>query len=237
MKKILFLFLLVALPALAYEVFQYNELPSNKIHTNDERLLFIIDFSQSMNESVNGESKASMVQSVLRNFVPQIPSHIPIGLRVYGHKCGLTAYHACKASELVVPIGINRQKEIFSHMNNLRPRGMTPITYSLKQAVAEDFGDYSGIKHIVLFTDGGENCDESPCKYAIELSKLRKDFVIDVIAFNIGDEDDLDQLECTALVTKGEFYQAETKAELINILDKILEKQKSVDAKILPSSY
>ena len=35
--------------------------------------------------------------------------------------------------------------------------------------------NHDGIKHIILLTDGGENCDESPCDYAIELMKQRRD--------------------------------------------------------------
>lgn len=235
MKKLFILLSLITLPCLAYEVFQYNEFKPKEqtISSNNEQLLFVIDFSQSMQERQNGESKAELVQDVLSNFLPQIPSNIPVGLRVYGHKCGFTAYQACKASELVVPISESSIKLISRQLAGLKPRGMTPITYSLKQAVTSDFGNFKGTKHIILFTDGGENCDESPCKYAIELAKLRKDFVIDVIAFNIGNPDDLEQLECTALVTKGEFYKANTKEDLTNILDQISEKQKHVDAKIV----
>ncbi len=234
MKKILLLIILAALPCLAYEVFQSESLPEQKFRTPDEHLLFVIDFSQSMEEKLNGESKAEMVQSVMEKYLPEIPSNIPVGLRIYGHKCGFTAYHACKASELAVPVSYNSFNSILHKLGELSPRGMTPITYSLKQAVAGDFGDFSGTKHIVLLTDGGENCDESPCKYAIELSRLRPDFLIDVIAFNIGDKDDLEQLECTAVVTKGSFYQADTKAELMDILGNIIDKQKHVEAKICP---
>ena len=233
MKRLFLLLIFIALPCLAYEVFQYNELPTDKIRSMDEQLLFVIDFSQSMSERHNGESKVEMVQDVLNEFLPQIPHHIPVGLRVYGHKCGFTAFQACKASEIVVPISEGSIDLISHKLSKLNPRGMTPITYSLKQAVTSDFGDFKGTKHIILFTDGGEICDESPCKYAIELSKLRRDFVIDVIAFNIGNQDDLEQLECTALVTKGEFFKANTKAELANILEHIAEKQKRVDAKII----
>ena len=234
MKKIIVILSLIALPCLAYEVFQYTDFnsPAKKI-TQDEQLLFVIDFSQSMQERQNGESKVEMVQDVVSEFLTQIPQNIPIGLRVYGHKCGFTTLQACKASELVVPISEGAIKLVSKQLSSLKPRGMTPITYSLKQAVKNDFKDFKGTKHIILFTDGGENCDESPCKYAIELSKLRQDFVIDVIAFNIGNQDDLEQLECTALVTKGEFYKANTKEELMEVLGQISEKQKHVDAKIV----
>ena len=233
MKKILFLLSFITLPVLAYEVFQYDNYPSEKLKTKDEQLLFIIDFSQSMSEKQNGESKSQMVKTVLDSLLAELSGSTPIGLRVYGHKCGLTAFQACRASQLIVPISDNSTTLIPNAIKNLNPRGMTPITYSLKQAIQKDFGDYKGIKHIILFTDGGENCDESPCKYAIELSKVRRDIIIDVIAFNIGNKDDLEQLECTALVTKGEFYKANTKTELYNVLDKIIEKQKRVEAKIL----
>lgn len=233
MKKIFLALILISLPCFGYQVFQHNEPFAEKILKNQEQLLFVIDFSQSMQEKQNGESKTEMVKDVLTNFLSEIPPAIPVGLRVYGHKCGFTALQACKASQLVVPISENSINLISQKLNQLSPKGMTPITYSLKQAVASDFGSYKGTKHIVLFTDGGENCDESPCKYAIELSKLRQDFVIDVIAFNIGDKDDLEQLECTALVTKGEFFKANNKEDLNNILEHISEKQKQVQAKIL----
>ena len=86
MKPLLFLLFLIALPVLGYEVYQYNLLPQDKIHSSDEHLLFVIDFSQSMSETHHGESKANMVQDVLRQFLPEIPKQIPVGLRVYGHK-------------------------------------------------------------------------------------------------------------------------------------------------------
>ena len=99
---------------------------------------------------------------------------------------------------------------------------MTPITYSLKQGVNKDLKDQNGIKHIILLTDGGENCDESPCDYAIELIKERKDIKIDVIAFNVHDSNDLDQLKCVADVTSAKFIQADTKAQLINSMEEPL---------------
>ena len=86
--------------------------------------------------------------------------------------------------------GLN-ENNIHYNLTQLKPKGMTPITYSLKQAIKNDFIGFSGKKHIILLTDGGENCDESPCKFVMELIKVRKDIVIDVIAFNIDNPDDI----------------------------------------------
>ena len=67
----------------------------------------------------------------------------------------------------------------------------------------------------------------------MELVKTRKDISIDVIAFTISDEDDLDQLKCTSLVTGGKFYTANTAAELAKSLSNTTNGVKKVEAKII----
>ena len=67
----------------------------------------------------------------------------------------------------------------------------------------------------------------------MELIKVRKDISIDVIAFNVKDKDDLEQLECTALVTSGKFYTADTAAELVDSLTQSISGKKEVEAKII----
>lgn len=199
----------------------------------NERILFIMDFSNSMNEYLDGERKVDMMLDTMARILPSIPQNVSVGLRVYGHKMGFTPIDACRASTLLVPIGSGNCSAIGGALSRTKPKGMTPITYSLKQAVRNDFLGFSGKKHIILLTDGGENCDESPCNYAMELIKTRKDVFIDVIAFNIDDEDDLAQLECAALVTSGKFYTANTAAELARSLSNSINAKKAVEAKII----
>ena len=92
-----------------------------------------------------------------------------------------------------------------------------------------------GTKHIILLTDGGENCDESPCDYSIELVKQRRDIKIDVIAFNVHDSDDLAQLQCTADVTGGRFIEADTNAQLVNSMQELILPHKQVEALLMGS--
>ncbi len=213
-----------------YEVHQGNV--GNIFDNTDEKILFILDFSNSMSEYLKGESKVDMMLNTMREIIPKISQDTAIGLRVYGHKMGFTAFDACRATSLLSPIAKSNAGGILYALNEVKPTGMTPITYSLKQAVKNDFLGFSGKKHIILLTDGGENCDESPCTYAMELIKVRKDIKIDVIAFNIDDEDDLAQLECASLVTSGKFYTANTAVELANSLNNSLNIKKDVEAKI-----
>lgn len=229
MKKFLLLLFFIALPIFAYEVYT----PDNfNYEESGDKLLFVVDFSNSMSEYLEHKTKVNHVKEMMSYILPQISPSTQVGVRVYGHTCNLIAYNACRSSELVIPMGLNNRAKISSEMHRLRPRGMTPITYSLKQAVKKDLKDFDGIKHIILLTDGGENCDESPCDYSIELMKKRRDIKIDVIAFNVKDDDDLAQLKCTADVTGGNFTEADTRAELFRSMENFILPHKRVEASI-----
>lgn len=229
MKKFLVLFIFAIIPVFAYEVFNPDNFDYKE---SGDKLLFVLDYSNSMGEYLEHKTKVNQVKEMMYQILPQISDSTKVGLRVYGHTCNLIAYNACRSSELVVPLGFSNKTSILSEMSHLRPRGMTPITYSLKQAVNKDLQGYDGIKHIILLTDGGENCDESPCDYSIELVKKRKDIKIDVIAFNVHDDDDLAQLKCTADVTGGRFSEADTKAQLFHTMEELVLPHKSVEATI-----
>ena len=230
MKKFILILCIIMIPVFAYEVFFPDDF---RYRSEGNKLLFVVDFSNSMSAYLNSQTKVNQVKEMMGKILPQISSDTEVGLRVYGHTCNIVAFNACRSSELIVPLGFNNASAIESEIKRLRPRGMTPITFSLKQAVKKDFSGIEGIKHIILLTDGGENCDESPCDYAIELMRQRRDIKIDVIAFDVHDSDDLAQLKCTADVTGGIFSEAETKAELFRSMENLIVPHKKVEAVIV----
>ena len=202
----------------------------------DTQIIFIVDFSNSMNDTIDGKSKVDMARSTLAEILPKIPPNVKTGLRVYGHKAGFTYLQGCQASTLSVPLATGNYQTILGSLYSIRATGWTPITYSLKQAINNDFQGTTGKKHIILLTDGGENCDESPCTYVINLMKTRNDVVIDVIALDIRDVEANNQLRCTALMTSGKFLSAYNESDLSNSLFETVGISKDVKGSIkLPS--
>lgn len=239
MKKFLLyaiIFLILIAPptnSAQYGVHSPQEFKNNFESEQNERILFILDFSNSMTESLEGARKVDLMIETMKEILPKINPNAWVGLRIYGHRMGFTPMEACRASTLVTPILKNNTPYVTQSLMKAKPRGMTPITYSLKQAIKYDFMGYSGKKHIILLTDGGENCDESPCTFVMNLIKIRRDVSIDVIAFNVQNDEDLEQLKCTALVTSGKFYNAQTAAELLNGFNNSIDSVKNVEAKII----
>ncbi len=242
MKRLLtFLFLIIiSASAIAFaganytystpDTFQYKP---QETTDNREKILFILDLSNSMNEQLGNRTKFDVALSTMREILPLIPPNTAVGLRVYGHRTGFTPKQSCTASQLISPIQPNNTANIYSRLNSLSAVGWTPITYSLKQAAYSDFPETTSKKRIILISDGGENCDESPCDFIINLQKYRDDIRIDVIALAIGDYDANNQLKCVALVTSGKFYNANTAADLKNSLQDSLNLQKEVQGVIL----
>jgi len=198
----------------------------------DSQIIFIVDFSNSMNDTIDGKPKVDMARNTLAEILPKIPANVKTGLRVYGHRAGFTYLQGCQASTLTVPLGVGNYQDILTSLYKTNATGWTPITYSLKQAINNDFIGTKGKKHIILLTDGGENCDESPCTYVINLMKTRDDVTIDVIAFDIKDIEANNQLRCTALMTSGKFLSAQNESDLSNSLFETVGINKDVRGSI-----
>lgn len=234
MRVVLICFIFFSLVCMAQESYRVYDYRDNLAKSDNIPTVFILDYSNSMNARIMGESKYTILKRSFENLISQIPDETPVGVRVYGQRWGLTSMDACRASTLAEGINKYNRNIIMEKIAKYRPRGMTPITYSLKETIEKDFPQDRNPKHIVLVTDGGENCDESPCDYVMELIKKRKDITIDVIAINIKNSDDLDQLACTANVTSGKLYNVDTEAQLKRGLDNAIKSRKQVDAKIVP---
>ena len=87
--------------------------------------------------------------------------------------------------------------------------------------------------YMFLIVFAGINYNDLP-KYTLEFQEKIEEFSkLSNIHNQTYFPDDLEQLECTALVTSGKFYNAQTEAELLNGFNKSIETSKNVEAKII----
>lgn len=237
MKNILLIFILtmIILPIYAnggYNVYNPNE-TSQLSGINNEKILFIVDLSNSMNEYIGESKKIDIAVNAFATIISRLNPNVQTGLRVYGHKYGFNPLLGCRATELISPLRANNAQNLFQILSNMKATGWTPITRSLKSAVELDFAGVTGQKRIILLTDGGETCDESPCDYAINLVQSRDDIRIDVIEFAIDDPIADEQLKCTALATYGKLYKANDAESLARSLEQALDVSTDVQGTII----
>lgn len=206
---------------------------NNQLAKNQESILIILDASQSMDEKIDGERKIDMAKNSINQVLSRLSPNIWIGLRVYGHKMGFLGINSCKASELKVAIGPNNQSLISNQLLSIQPVGMTPICYSLDQAINYDFLGKPGKKRIILVSDGMETCSGDPCDFAVNMVRNGSDIKIDVIGFDLNEKIAMSQLKCTALATKGKFYAANNSKDLIDSLNKSFNSSKEVYGKVV----
>lgn len=106
-------------------------------------------------------------------------NNIELALRIYGHLKNFPPQD-CDDSRLEVPFSKGNISEIKDKLNNVTPRGTTPIARSL-ELCGEDFPSSPSRNIIILITDGIEECGGDPCAISFALQKkgiVLKPFVI-----------------------------------------------------------
>src|SRR5687767_445212 len=130
------------------------------------RILFLLDASGSMLEQWErpNQTRWSVAKSILTKIVDSLGQNtrLELALRVYGHRSPQEIKN-CKDTWLEVPFKARSHTAIIQKLDEIRPKGVTPITYSLEQA-ANDFPSKAGYRNIViLITDGIESCGGDLC--------------------------------------------------------------------------
>ncbi|MBX2860763.1 MAG: VWA domain-containing protein [Vampirovibrio sp.] len=204
-----------------------------------ENVLIILDASYSMIQPLDsGQTKMNVAKRSILHFLQNVPPHVNVGLRVYGHSDN--RFTACRATQLMVPLGVNNRHMIANNLLRLKPTGSTPISLSLKTAINQDFMNIPGKKSIILVSDGIETCDEDPCGVAVNMVRQNVGVKINVIGFGLEEMDAArNQLKCIALSTYGKYYTADSGNELERRLNDALDVETRVEGKILikpPSS-
>ena len=148
------------------------------------RILFVFDASQSMYGRWQSDLKFNIARNILIKVLDSLQSfpNLEVALRLYGHQ-HYWPPQVCTDTKLEVPFGKNNFEIIKNKLNSITPKGTTPISYALEQAI-NDFPPCSNCRNvIVLITDGIEECNGDPCLASEKLQKggiILKPFIIGI---------------------------------------------------------
>jgi Ca-activated chloride channel family protein len=180
-------------------------------------VLIVLDASGSMAGRMNGQVKMDLARNVVRELVDNMPSDMKVGLVVYGARSAREK-NDCKDIELLQPVQSVQPKSVDAALNQLKPRGMTPIGAALKRG-AEALKGLPGKSTIVLISDGTETCGADPCQVARE---VRESTGIDVKVHSVGLDigaAERGTLECVATGGGGTYYPVANEEQLRTALN------------------
>lgn len=198
--------------------FAYSQTKVQQKLPDKTRILFLLDASGSMLEQWErpNQTRWSVAKSILTKLVDSLRQNnkLELGLRVYGHRSPQEIKN-CKDTWLEVPFKAKTHTLIINKLQEIKPKGVTPITYSLEQA-ANDFPAGPGYRNIViLITDGIESCGGDLCATSKALQKKGVFLRPYIIGLGLRSEK---TLECA-----GKYIDADTPGEFYDVLNESIE--------------
>ena len=187
------------------------------------RILFVFDGSQSMFAQWQSGAKIDIARELMfkmldsLNSIPQEERNFEIALRVYGHQKPVPPQD-CNDTKLEVPFGPQNINKIKGKLEQIVPKGTTPIARSLLRA-GDDFPPCQNCRNvIILITDGVEACDEDPC--AVSRMLQEKGIILKPFVIGIGlDKDFRASFECV-----GNYYDASKEKSFEKILGIVISQ-------------
>lgn len=135
------------------------------------RILFLVDASLSMKNQWPGGTKWNTAMTALNEIADSISviPNVEMGMRVFGHLYPEPDKN-CYDSRLEVPIDSNNAAKIKRKLSEIRPKGITPLVYSIEKC-ATDFGKARAKNILIVITDGEDACTGDPCSVALTLQR------------------------------------------------------------------
>ncbi|MGP6085984.1 vWA domain-containing protein [Antarctobacter jejuensis] len=195
-------------------------LPGMAPAQEDSRSILVLDASGSMWGQIDGVAKIEIAQGVVGDLLRTLPVSQEIGLTAYGHR----TKGDCTDIETLIQPGTADRAAITAAVNQLKPRGKTPMTDAVKMA-AEALRYTEDPATVILVSDGIETCNPDPCAAARALEEAGVNLTVHVVGFDVSDPEALRQMQCIADETGGSFLMAANASELGSALGEVTQAQ------------
>jgi len=181
-------------------------------------ILVILDSSRSMWGQIDGINKIVSARDLLAKQAKRLEKTSRFGLMAYGHRQSA----GCRDIETLLPVGEHKAAELAKIVDDIRPKGSTPIAAALEEGAKAAESDKQRAS-IILIADGLDNCKGDPCQAASDVKAKSRGLTIHTIAFDRKEKAALEGLACVAENTGGTFTSATSEGELEAALEKTVD--------------
>lgn len=191
-----------------------NGAPPARAAENPPATVIIVDSSGSMAaREPDGRVRLDVARETIVEALGAWPAGGELAVVAYGHR----RTGDCSDIETMVPLGPLSTDEVKRKLADLRARGKTPLSDSLRSAanlLPPEGGD------ILLVSDGLETCSADPCAVARDLTAAKAKVTIHVIGLGVTEEERA-QLQCIAENGRGRYFGAADAGELASALGEV----------------
>jgi len=185
-------------------------------------ILFVLDASGSMLETIGNKSKVEIAKQVMASLVEKLPPSINLALYAYGHRTpNSDKTRSCQDIQSLAPLGQDNAKSFIQQLSTIRASGWTPLAKSLDLASQALPTTDTSINNVVLLSDGQETCDGKPIETAQKLKDGPTRLTIHTVGLAI-DENTRKELQEVASVSGGTYNEADDAQSLLSAMQKAL---------------
>ncbi|MBP9883333.1 MAG: VWA domain-containing protein [Chitinophagales bacterium] len=236
--SILLFFLLFQLPVYAQQ--------SSLFSASANRILFVLDASGSMKGALRSNNPAATKQSKFDlsrqllvhtiDSISKIKPNVEFAVRVFGHQSPRSVYN-CKDTKLEIPFAKNNGAAIAKRLQEIEPKGQTPIEFTLAECIGDFPKDSLSNNSIILITDGNETCNGNICNVAELLQQ--QGIVLKPYIIGLGLTDSMKKkFECAGAffdVQRDDLFSGVLRAVVSRALNATTAQVNLLDAYGLPS--
>jgi hypothetical protein len=175
--------------------------------------VLVFDASGSMWNRIEGDrTRIEVARDVVGQYFTTRDGAVPLSVIAYGHN----RRGDCRDIEVIAPMARADGPALADRLRRLTPRGMTPLTDSLRQARAQIPANAESAD-IILVTDGLETCRGDPCALAAEFAAEGIAIRAHVVGFGLT-RTQVQALSCITEQTGGRLFETNSGAELADAL-------------------
>jgi Mg-chelatase subunit ChlD len=180
-------------------------------------LMFVLDASGRMRQELDDRERFDVAKETIAKIVEKLPDGAIVGLRVFGNRKLATEEGTEVDTSLVTPPGPVNPRQIVTHMQALKVKGRSPLTFTLIQTVQDLAHVPADVEMAVVLLVNGTDMERKadPVPATGDLAASRRGLKVHVVGFNTDDDEIQERLQKMADAGGGQYIAAKKANDLL----------------------